>query len=660
MADTGKRSMPIVQSGIARSSIVLPPCAGEVERFAANELARYVKKITGAELAIGTLPAEGMLPAYVGTRSSLAAHGVTDLPEPKKGYDGYVIQFTPQRLLIAGENARGTLYGVYDFLERCGCRWYYPDFDPKDPEIIPTSKTLAMQPFAVSCAAGFRRRVAHIGSMIYQLDPVAAKKHTDWAAKARYNVLAFLIAGKGTAVPAQVTAEQMPPPPGAAAKDFYDAMWQYKTSGVVNEMQKRGLMLEGPSHCFIHFLPNELFETHPEWFGMRNGVRRRQGGWSRAEFCWSNADAVNVATDNMVAWIQAFPYLDTFVFAPNDGGIPCECPECTKQTPCDLYMNIANIVLKKLRAAGSKVAVTIDAAYPPVEGPPRKVFPDPAIRVEWSHWGRNHDAWYGAADYAHRKLLDDWLALGHEFVMCEFYADGLVSPSIQPPVPKAMKQDNAWLLQKGVLDNYMLMYPLEQWWGQGLSAWLGICFYYTDRDPFAFLEDYCRHYFGAAGQPMTDYYTILSRELWLSYYCCGSRWCPPRWVDSRKGQQAEALLKQLEISMARAESLAKDPLDAYRLSRPAHQFRVLSLMGQAVIRNNPLVLDVAKAKKGEIAKPPVIARLKEAIAHEEQVVDPAVQSLLDRRNGTIAAWMAERLMRNSAKAMRKDLQQLEE
>jgi len=123
-------------------------------------LADYLERIAGARVAIAASPENGFLPAYVGGRESLMGHGVDDLPWPKEGFDGYSVQLTPTRLVIAGENSRGTLYGVYDFLERCGCRWYYPQFDPNDPEIVPRRETLSLEPFEVSCAAqkwGFRR-----------------------------------------------------------------------------------------------------------------------------------------------------------------------------------------------------------------------------------------------------------------------------------------------------------------------------------------------------------------------------------------------------------------------------------------------------------------------------------------------------------------------
>ncbi len=55
------------------------------------------------------------------------------------GPDGYVIQIHPGSILIAGGSHKGTLYGVYEFLENyLGCRFWAPnaEFIPKKAEII--------------------------------------------------------------------------------------------------------------------------------------------------------------------------------------------------------------------------------------------------------------------------------------------------------------------------------------------------------------------------------------------------------------------------------------------------------------------------------------------------------------------------------------------
>src|SRR5690606_38913588 len=55
--------------------------------------------------------------------------------------DGFVIKTDSLRLIIAGGNEKGTLYGVYTFLEKyLGCRMYSPTV-----KIIPETKQIALE-----------------------------------------------------------------------------------------------------------------------------------------------------------------------------------------------------------------------------------------------------------------------------------------------------------------------------------------------------------------------------------------------------------------------------------------------------------------------------------------------------------------------------------
>ena len=54
------------------------------------------------------------------------------------GPEGYVIRTVGERLVIAGGQLRGNMYGVYGFLEdHLGCRWFAPGVSriPKSPRL---------------------------------------------------------------------------------------------------------------------------------------------------------------------------------------------------------------------------------------------------------------------------------------------------------------------------------------------------------------------------------------------------------------------------------------------------------------------------------------------------------------------------------------------
>ena len=63
----------------------------------------------------------------------------------KLGPEGFVIRTVGQKLVIAGDTGRGTINGVYTFLEDVvGCRWYTPELG-----VIPSRKTLSIGPLNI-------------------------------------------------------------------------------------------------------------------------------------------------------------------------------------------------------------------------------------------------------------------------------------------------------------------------------------------------------------------------------------------------------------------------------------------------------------------------------------------------------------------------------
>ena len=96
------------------------------EKTAAEELATYLEKITGANFPVVTDDASAEKHEIV--------VGFCDRPgckaQKKLGDDGYTIKVSGERLLILGSAVRGALYGVYTFLEKyCGCRFFTKDFE---------------------------------------------------------------------------------------------------------------------------------------------------------------------------------------------------------------------------------------------------------------------------------------------------------------------------------------------------------------------------------------------------------------------------------------------------------------------------------------------------------------------------------------------------
>lgn len=126
-----KVPIELIEQGKSEYVIVLSESANECERFAAQELQSFVKESAGATLPIINDRAVGY-----SSRSKYISIGQTRLLESAKlnlnysvlNLDGFYIKSVGNVIFITGARDRGTLYGVYDFLERFfGVRFFNAD-----------------------------------------------------------------------------------------------------------------------------------------------------------------------------------------------------------------------------------------------------------------------------------------------------------------------------------------------------------------------------------------------------------------------------------------------------------------------------------------------------------------------------------------------------
>jgi hypothetical protein len=121
--------------------IYIGASAAPAERHAAEELAAFLKQATGATFPLVDKREQATGPLLV--------VGVNDLTKetlgarPKSGLlgdDGFEIRTHGDKLFIFGGSPRGSLYGVYFFLEKyLGCRWYSSDFS-----VIPAVRSVRL------------------------------------------------------------------------------------------------------------------------------------------------------------------------------------------------------------------------------------------------------------------------------------------------------------------------------------------------------------------------------------------------------------------------------------------------------------------------------------------------------------------------------------
>src|SRR5947208_14077892 len=120
LSATPERPTPVLLADRGRTSyrIVVHRGATAPERHAAEELARLLREVSGA-----TFPVEEIADANAAPANSIrigpeAAAGVIAPDEiARLASEGYVLRTRGPTLVIAGGRPRGTMYGVYSFLE---------------------------------------------------------------------------------------------------------------------------------------------------------------------------------------------------------------------------------------------------------------------------------------------------------------------------------------------------------------------------------------------------------------------------------------------------------------------------------------------------------------------------------------------------------------
>jgi len=251
--------------------IVTSRMSHEAELYAAATLYQYLYKSTRA-----------IVPCFSDdercTRRSPEIHigpSVRGLQTDVSGLaeEGFVIRTRGEDIVIAGKTPRGTVYGVYYFLEK------YINFKcfTKDMESFDRVDTLIVEDLDICENPAFEYREVYFRSAF---DP-------EFCVKNRLNS----------------NMAPIPKEKGGKMKFF------------------------NFHHSFNDLVPPEVhFDAHPEYFSMVDGVRLGK----RTQLCLTNEGVFQEARKTLRRWIRENPDCKVFSVAQNDWQNNCTCPACKK------------------------------------------------------------------------------------------------------------------------------------------------------------------------------------------------------------------------------------------------------------------------------------------------------------------------------------------
>ena len=227
----------------AETTIVLPANPWPSVQYAADELQRYICKMTGVKLSVS---------GNDNGESKVISFRQTD----EYGVDGFNLKVIGGNLTVSG-GRRGILYGVYELLETYGgCGWYaswHETIPRKDAFSVPSNLDDTQKP-------AFAMRMPTWQDV---------RENAAFAARLRVNGHAC-----------------------DGSPDIMDKLGGSPMSFV------QGL---GNCHTFGRILPSKkYFSEHPDWFSEVKGVRRD----GRTQICLTNPGAFEQSYSNICEYIE--------------------------------------------------------------------------------------------------------------------------------------------------------------------------------------------------------------------------------------------------------------------------------------------------------------------------------------------------------------------
>ena len=261
-----REEMLLTDRGESEFEIVLPEEPDACEQTAAAELRGYLEKLGGVSLPLRTENA----PAQAAKRILLGDTAEAPPGGEALGEEDFRLYSDGARLFIRGGGSRGTLYGVYTFLEEyLGVRWFTPALEVAEPR----------EAAAVDAAID---RTVRPSFTVRRNDP--AGTNDAFRARSRMNVSFW---------------RDMPEYGGALTYVLWDV-------------------------TLDRLVPDGLFAEHPDYFAMTE-----DGARTTDHVCLSNPDVLATAVENARAAILACDRQAKFLHVgQKDNENYCRCPAC--------------------------------------------------------------------------------------------------------------------------------------------------------------------------------------------------------------------------------------------------------------------------------------------------------------------------------------------
>lgn len=514
--------LSLARDGATEYAIVAGAVPIPAEQTAARELAEYLQKVTGAEFKVVAESAAEPKPAkaiYLGWTAFAAGQGIDCA---NLGQEESVIRTVGSDLVITGGRPRGTLYGVYDFLQKdLGVHWL-----DRDTEVVPKRAALALAAMDRRTKPVFRIRcILPMWHVLVGRDPTAwngepGRKHRAWVARNRTN-------------PAYT-------------------VWPDEYGGVDGQNVN--------SQNFGLYVPAEKYlAEHPEYYALdKDGKTRRPAfgpetprwNWGGC-LCLTHPEVRKIALATMLDLIAADrktvnpnqPPPTIYDISQHDDHTVCHCPACRalverEGSESGPLIDFINELADGVRAKYPEVKVQT-CAYMWSQVPPKTLRPRSNVIILWCDWGMGDapskqslpEPWHPLTSPFNSwraENLRQWAAITPGGVRIWDYGEAYATPAWPFTMAPVLVEDMRFF---GELRPVGLYIESEEWGGDGslrqdpqvhgqfsaLYNWLAMQLMIDPRQPVEpLLDTFFAGYYGPAAVPLRAFYDKLAaaqREL---------------------------------------------------------------------------------------------------------------------------------------------------
>ncbi len=472
----------VLLSGRAPAQYVVTsgPSPTETETLAAKELADHLGRITGTAFKVVEEKEAASAPQkiYVGWTEFAASQ---QIDPAKLGEEEWVVRTIGPDLVITGGRPRGTLYGVYEFLEReLGCRWL-----DENTDVVPKAAQLKFGPVNLQGQPAFWMR--EIYTMFSGPDsnlPVGKRPH-----RLRNKVNGSAYGSPGGCHTFAAYAKNFP----ADRPEYLSMNAQGKRIGATDGSGPGGICL-----------------THPE---VRKLVLARL-----REF---------VAADRAKAVAGNYPPPRVYDISQNDNHWMCQCPDCKAMSEREgsesgPLIDFINAVADGIRTEYPDIYVQT-FAYAVTEKAPKTLRPRDNVIIRIAElnaeWGRESDLFHPATHPTNRaqfERLQAWSRIAKNIAEWDYWIQ--YSPNDKFPTPYAplscIAADLATFYRHGARTLFIECEDPEKTSFFALKRWLG---YKLMQDPMQpaepLIQAFMDGYYGPAAAKMREYLRFMEDRI---------------------------------------------------------------------------------------------------------------------------------------------------